>query len=497
MVAVALGIVLIGAVGLAIDTSQLYAHRQMAQAAADAAAQAAILSIFNGTNVDPNGFAANASYTYTCIAADTITPCAYALKNGFGAAGGDTVFVDVPTAADIGLNPAVLSASDPVNLLRVTITRSVPTTFIRILGAAATANVKASAVAAICTTSVPIPILVLHPSMPDTTTAKNGAFYINGGAGSGKFPIKIVGGGQTSIQVNSSSASSITVKGSSTVNLSQAGPKGTGGDFGSFGTNPYPAGLDLGSTGHWNWLASPIKDPMYFGKPTPYVVQPTPPASNGTTQDIGKLDAVRYGCPAGTQCTLFWPGKYGGINVSGFALFAPGIYYITSGGLVFGSNTGAAMATGTEAIQPIPAGFQAKHGMLVFSSGNGAGDRFQFGANAGAKGGITLVGADPGLPYDSILFFEDRTTTVAHTHSLQGGGNIVLTGTIYLTNPWTKAHVNPDLYQTLSLGGNSGGTTTLIGEIIADALEISGDARITMQLDPSTNPNVRRIALVQ
>ena len=69
MVALALGLVLIGAVGLAIDTSQLYAHRQMAQAAADAAAQAAILSVFNETNTGGNVFADSTSYTHTCAQA--------------------------------------------------------------------------------------------------------------------------------------------------------------------------------------------------------------------------------------------------------------------------------------------------------------------------------------------------------------------------------------------------------------------------------------------
>src|SRR6266581_1410698 len=49
LVVVACGIFLIGAVGLAIDGAQIYAHREMAQAAADAAAQAGIFSIFAGT----------------------------------------------------------------------------------------------------------------------------------------------------------------------------------------------------------------------------------------------------------------------------------------------------------------------------------------------------------------------------------------------------------------------------------------------------------------
>src|SRR5438045_2863314 len=40
LVVTALGIFLVGAMGLVIDGGQMYAHREMAQAAADAAAQA-------------------------------------------------------------------------------------------------------------------------------------------------------------------------------------------------------------------------------------------------------------------------------------------------------------------------------------------------------------------------------------------------------------------------------------------------------------------------
>ena len=45
-----MGVVFIGMLGFAIDMSRMYAQRQMAQAAADAAAQAAISSIKGGTN---------------------------------------------------------------------------------------------------------------------------------------------------------------------------------------------------------------------------------------------------------------------------------------------------------------------------------------------------------------------------------------------------------------------------------------------------------------
>src|SRR3989337_78726 len=85
---VALGLFIFGAIGLAIDGANLYLQRQMAQAAADAAAQAAMMSIFNGTNSSGSApFPTPASSTpvnsFPCTDYPGSTPCQYALKNGF------------------------------------------------------------------------------------------------------------------------------------------------------------------------------------------------------------------------------------------------------------------------------------------------------------------------------------------------------------------------------------------------------------------------------
>jgi uncharacterized membrane protein len=45
MMVLALGLVLMGALGLAVDVSNLYVQRRMAQADADSAAQAAMMSV--------------------------------------------------------------------------------------------------------------------------------------------------------------------------------------------------------------------------------------------------------------------------------------------------------------------------------------------------------------------------------------------------------------------------------------------------------------------
>src|ERR1700733_13264863 len=95
LVAVAMSIFLIGAIGIAVDGSNLYTQRQQAQLAADAAAQAGMMSIFDGTNsAGTAGFPTTGPFT--CTTTDTETPCVYAANNGFGGTSSDTVTVSFP-----------------------------------------------------------------------------------------------------------------------------------------------------------------------------------------------------------------------------------------------------------------------------------------------------------------------------------------------------------------------------------------------------------------
>src|ERR1051326_4346869 len=114
MTAALMGIVLVGAIGLALDSSHLYAEIHMAQVAADAAAEAGIVSIFNGTNsgstnpspwatpptaCTPTDAGGSCAASFTCATTDVYAPCSYARKNGFGSTASDTVTVEFPTAA--------------------------------------------------------------------------------------------------------------------------------------------------------------------------------------------------------------------------------------------------------------------------------------------------------------------------------------------------------------------------------------------------------------
>jgi Flp pilus assembly protein TadG len=502
LVALAMGIFLLGAIGLAVDGSILYTQRQMAQAAADAAAQAGIMSIFDGTNgAGAAQFVATPGSSFTCTTTDAKTPCAYARINGFGGSASDTVVVSFPTSA-----PGVaLSASDPTNLIKVTISRDVNTTLLRLLGSTVT-TMKATAMAAIVNVIAPVPILVTHPT-------RSGSLSMNGNP----F-IKICGGPNRSIQVNSvSSTAESTVGNQVTVDLSHAGPldtngncsTGTGADFGVWGgPSPSPDFTFLPGTKPGKYLpkASPIQDPL---KDVP---APPVPATPGTqTQFAANTTFQGQLCPASVApkpCTLLTPGVYDGttaahtIDLSNTAAYMePGIYYIQAGGFRCRANCNLAMASPANADVTTGTGWNgtldgtaSEGGVLIYNSGSGQID-------IGSNGSVNLIGSPPGSIYKNILFFEDHTaganTTPNHNpHSMGGGGAMTLTGTIYLTNTLATMTGTPATYQELDLQGGPGSGTLVQGQIIVGALNLGGNGNITMNLNSSTTLIVRQVALV-
>ena len=473
LVVVSMGLVLIGALGLAIDGAQIYANRVLAQAAADAAAQAGIMAIFDGNWANP--------VAGTCTTTSTLDPCIYARNNSFGQTADDVVAFDFPSAASVGVDPTTLSSSDPVNLLRVTITRTLQTSLMRLLGSP-TSSAKAVGVAAIVSVIAPIPIIVTHPTLP-------GSLRLGGNPN-----ITICGGAGRSIQVNSSDVNAVDTGGSNaTVNLSRAGTadlfgdcsRGTGADFGNSGgpaSSSTPSWLTpVGSTEHYIQPASWIKDPLagVAAPSRPAVVDPAKaPLANGVS-----------GCPASPPkpCQLYSPGAYSsGINVQNeTAVFIPGLYYMDTGGFQGGAHGTMVMATGFP--NSTETGGQ---GMVVYNHGGGT---FAVGANGDAN----LTGASDASAYKGILFFQDRNSPAATggggSHTLGGGGNLVLNGTIYITNTTMTSTV----YQNVRLRGNSGNQTLIRGEIIVSALDLGGGGAIQMNLNPASILTVRQVALVK
>jgi Flp pilus assembly protein TadG len=516
MVAAALGIFLLGAVGLATDVGQLYAHRQMAQNAADAAAQAGIMSIFNGTNKAAN---ANAFGTdpFTCGAGDTRTPCLYASQNRFSNSAPDNVYVEFPAPGSV---PGVPNA---VSLIRVTVRRTVPTTFMRLLGRNS-GTIAASATAAILEVQSPVPIIIIHPTNPDS-------FHKNGANN-----IVICGGPSKSIQVNSRSPFAVNDVGSGQVDLRLAGPgptptsppcSGSGGTFGNHGgPSPYPG--HLLPPDKYESPASIIPDPL-LGVAPPEVLA-TMPDGTYTDYDPGS-PGVPAECPAaselqsGTKCRLFSPGKYtGGIqlgqSVKVFAIFRPGIYWLNGGGFHLLSNSIVRVARAVPYNSDPVTGTSWTENVLFYNSGNASADRIEISANSGQlnnknfptaagtyceSGGNCLIGAPNNAPYYGMLFFEDRATTANIQHEIWGGGGLTLMGTIYLTHTADgcpsctpgKSIMADGFYQKLELGGNGGGVTQVIGQIIVDALSMGGASDIHMTLNPEAMFVVRQVALVR
>ncbi|MCU1337808.1 MAG: hypothetical protein JWO19_3389 [Bryobacterales bacterium] len=458
LVILGLSLFLIGALGLAIDGSQMYAHRQMAQTAADSAAQAGIMSILAGTNAtSPFPFGTGSPPTaFTCSTTDGRTPCVYARRNGFGAAAADTVTIDYPaTVAGVPLS------SDPAPAIRVTVRRTLNTGLIRFLGPS-TSSIAGIAVAAIVNQANRVPLLITHPTFPSTLS--NGSAHL-----------AVCGGPRRSIQVNSDNALALAI--SNVVDLSHAGPNdpgdcttGSGGDFAVFGGSASPpAGLNLGTVGRYDQPATPQRDP-YENIPAPAI----PPAGN---QSI----VMGPGCPA-AQCTLYSPGLYNSIHVKNdTALFQPGLYYINGGGFINDANGNMLMAAG------YPPNPSTGAGMVVYNTGAGI---FNIGSNSNAH----LVGADNTSFYAGILFFEDRNA-LALTHNLGGGGSIILTGTLYITNWLTVMQNQPSQYQTLNLGGNAG--ILINGSIIVGALSMAGTSFVTFNLAAGPSLNTRRASLVR
>ena len=496
----AMGIFLLAGVGLAVESSFLFLHRQMAQTAADAAAEAAIMSVFNETNTGAysNSFGGS---SFTCTtSSDVRTPCVYARYHGFGTAASDTVTVDFPTVI-----PGVsLSADDFPAAVGVTVSRQAELGFMQFVGISL-GRVSARAVGVITDVFSPVPIIVMHPTLP-------GSFAINGNP-----TITICGGPTKSIQVNSSSATSIQISGgANVVDLSRAGPEGwvppvscngSGSDFGDFGgPATYPGSLLSGTEGEYVQPASPIEDPLAAPVVSDILVPPSVPVPATVP-----VDGQTGGCPlpASDQCVQYFPGTYnGGISIKNeMALFTPGIYYMNGGGFEILSNGQAHMAPCTP-IDP-----DTGCGMVVYNAPTSATDIFKISSNAGKTKGVTynytypdgltcsgncLLGSTEAGPYKGVLFFGRRTPTSYYMeHDLHGGGGLTLRGTLYLTNTKAVMDATPALYQRLILQGNPGSTTRVVGMILVDVLQLGGNAQINMTLNPNSSLNIRQISLAR
>ena len=367
LVVVAMSIFLIGVLGLAVDGGQMYAQRQMAQAAADAAAQAGIMSILRGTNATsayPFGTGSTPIASSACTTTDLRTPCVYARLNGFGGTAADTVTLSYPATVS-----GVSLSSGTVPAFTVTIQRTLKTTFIRMVKGPSTSSIRAKATAGLVGAVSPNCIFALDPTAQNAFSASNGVTVdVNGCA----------------IAVDSSNAQAASIVGGASVSASAINVVGGVAINNGGTTTPTPV------TG-----VSVIADPLAA----------LPALSPGACLKTNYSPPSDTAIPPGTYC--------GGINVTNGVTnvtFSGGIYIIDGGGLTLG---GGITTSGS--------------GVMFYLTGTNA----TYGSVTIANGVTATFSAPTSGVYQGILFFQDRAITSANNATFAGGAVMQLSGSLY------------------------------------------------------------------
>src|SRR5882724_1571998 len=307
---------LLAVLGLATDYSQVWAHRQMAQGAADAACQAGAADLFlKGTDPTADTDFPGLDFSwigsaFNCSAKPGSVPCMYASFNGYA---GANVSVSFPSTLDgvSGIPAGFPTIAHPY--IKVTVTDPVATYFTRIASSIRTVNVKASASCGFNVINAPVPLVVLHRTASPS-------FQVNGSAS-----FTILGGPTRSIQVDSSSSTAVSV---GTVDLRLAGPGGTGADFAVFGgPTPKPAGVNVGTSGNWIHGANPLGDPFAA------IAAPARPSGAGSAKPV---TYKTNGCPNASGCIEYSAGDYTSCSTGSISYGANGCLVIGNGG---GSNS--------------------------------------------------------------------------------------------------------------------------------------------------------------
>jgi hypothetical protein len=424
-----LGTFLLASVGFAVDLSNMWFHRQAAQSAADAACIAGamdMLYLHNGTIATSPGFIVGTAGD--CSLASAAALCRYAQFNGYTATTSAATWGSSTAGGAIAVSwsfptsvTGVTAASGITNqFLDVVVQEKAATWFIGLLGIKSL-TVGGSCKCGLIGSGAAAPLVILNPTIGSSLTLSGGAHIV------------IVGGPQTSIQVNSSADGSPSANASSNavycnggngypIDTSTAGPSGTGGNLAIVGgpsTNQFcGASYILNDTTHAQWKSpvAAVADP-YAG-----VFAPTQPAgkvqealtpvatvAQGYTPSSDATYGYIYGtwvasgtdsCPntAAQQhyltysstypyhggniygnCLEFTPGYYpNGIDTTSLAayandvvIFMPGVYYL-NGNLNVGSAT--TLRNAWVGSQPSTLGtmFYFLSGGPLFSGGSGA-----------------------------------------------------------------------------------------------------------------------------
>jgi hypothetical protein len=433
-VVLAMALFLLGFVGFAVDMTNLWFHRQMAQGAADAACQAGIMDVLltaQGSTPPSAGFTPGTAFD--CAVSPAAVPCRYATTNGYSGTGlvpdtpSNQVAVSFPGSVP-GVNPPPASQA-PVPFLRTDVVERVGLTFASMITGKRTADVHAFAECGLIQSKAPIPIIVLNPLCPHS-------FQM-----SGNPCVQIIGGPDKSVQVNSKNESAACTTNSAgcpigvlgatcsggggnlAIDLSLGGPSFDGSRFGVWGgPETFASGFNPGANGKWESPGFPMPDPYstlpppappanaaapdltpdpwYLANIGPYTPTPSPKDPRAA-----RGPHLAWGCPDVAGCDRYSPGRYAAaIDIKDrTAIFDPGVYYITGdvsagGGGCSTPGTGcnpkptgachaALLLEGNSIVRPSTAPGDGSGGTTFYLSGSGGG---RFGSvvvisNSGAR----------------------------------------------------------------------------------------------------------------
>ena len=549
-----LSFVLIAFAGLAVDYTHMWSKRQEVQGAADAVCQAGAMDLYlyalgqQTANMGFNPATYGVGGNFLCSAVPGAAPCIISKFNGFDpSVAANTIKLTFPGTVP-GFTPPPVSLGITYPYLQVDMTQDVPTYLAKIVRGNTPVKVGGHATCGLTVANGPIPLIILHKTKPGPPW--QGSLDIGGTP-----TVRIVGGPQQSIRVNSSDPTAFHANGGSQVNLTLGGPTNQGSDLAVLGgPMTAPSQFVTGSAGHYLAPYSPIPDP-YALWPAPAV----PPVGVKTTG----VAFGTNGCPDPTGCTEYTAGSYAaGITVKGneTAIFRPGVYYL-SGNLSLQSNSTvrsslhAGDGTGGTVLY-----FSGAHTLNVNSnsgkqarctSGTGlTGSTYKpkncvlpydptgtanplagvsvsralqcpgGGPNPSQLNGVILDGnimlgtcggispgqsfnyGDPSGQYRGMLFFQDRASAV--NASWDGGGQFLLAGYMYFhqckaggggtncSNPGSGGYGT-----TLTLVGGAGSGTYTMGNITTDALSLQGNSTIYMILAPANFPNQLFVQLMK
>jgi Flp pilus assembly protein TadG len=540
-----LGTFLLGALCFAFDLSNIWYHRQSAQSAADAACAAGAMDILVKASGGSTSYGSQIGTAYSCTTSSTDSVCSYAKKNGYDAGTTNAVSVSFPTTAANGAPPGVPIPSGTSNpFIRVDIVDHVQTFFIGLLSGSSTKDVRTFSTCGVAYEAAPIPLLVLNPTNPKALTvqgANNPAPGCDNTAGV-KSKVCIWGGPQQSVQVDSNASNAAYLGGGANIDLAKGGPSNTGSNLGTWG-GPItaPGGFLGGSTGTWLAPSAPISDPFAsLAVPsTAGLTTYTGPYRTATPADLPGIVCPDTACdeyapgiyssgicvtsggkspcscqPGGGRCTaIFDPGVYiiqGTFNVQSNSCLRPsGALGDGTGGVMFYFTNGGSVTVGADSGNKCQADFVTAGYVGSSSLANGIKCKSTSNVPSNLTSVTSLSGnvllapcsgtygdpyeakglTDPDGEQHGFLMFQDRSTASAN-QSWGGGGAMLLAGTMYF-------HNSTDFSDTFTLTGNSGSSTYVLGDIVADDVSLSGDSQVTMDLNTSVVFSVFKASIFQ